>query len=54
MGITYWQLKEIFKAIGYVQYAYTRNPSDEIKKLINQFCDATAQLFNDNNIDFDL
>jgi hypothetical protein len=31
MGMAYWQLNEPFKAIGYLQVAYDKNPSDELK-----------------------
>ena len=38
MGMAYWQLKEPFKAIGYLQTAYDKNPSDELKHLIHDYC----------------
>ena len=37
LGLAYWQLEDYWKALGYVQYAYAKNPNENIKKQLNNF-----------------
>ena len=46
MGLSYWSLNEPLKAIGYVYYAYNKNPNEEIKKQLSNICILTQQKFD--------
>lgn len=43
IGLAYWQLNNYMKSIGYLEYAYLRNPNDDIKRQIINFCTLIAQ-----------
>ena len=46
MGLTYWQLNDPAKAIGYMHMAYVKNPSDVLKAQITNFCLLAQQKFD--------
>ena len=54
MGLAYYQLKQPFKALGYLHYAYNRNQNDAIKQQIDNFCSIIATQVNDINSDIEL
>ena len=47
LGISYYHSGDYLKGIAYLQLAYTRNPANEIKNLINEICAQQFQEWHD-------